>query len=40
LYELAGNEILNFLPTTVHGHEQQVRVTLKRVSGEAEMLGR
>jgi hypothetical protein len=40
-YDLVGNEIhLNFLPTTVQGREQQMRVTLKRLSGEAEMLGR
>jgi len=40
-YELVGNEIhLNFLPNTVDGREQQMRVTLKRLSGEAEMLGR
>ena len=40
-YEIVGDEIhLNFLPTTVQGREQQMRVTLKRLSGEAEMLGR
>jgi hypothetical protein len=40
-YEIVGDEIhLNFLPTTVQGREQQMRVTLKRLSGDAEMLGR
>jgi hypothetical protein len=41
LYELVGNEIhLNFLPVIVNGREQQTRVTLRRLTGEAEMLGK
>ena len=40
-YEFVGNEIhLKFPPTTVQGQERQTQVTLRRLSGEAEMLGR
>ena len=40
-YELVGNELhLNFPPLEVKGREQQTRVSLRRLSGEAEMLGK
>jgi hypothetical protein len=39
-YELRGNEIyLRFAPAIVQGQERQTRVTLRRLSGAAEMLG-
>lgn len=39
-YEISGNELhLNFPPVTIQGRQRQVRVVLKRLSGEAEMLG-
>lgn len=39
-YEITGNELhLNFPPVTIQGKQRQVRVVLKRLSGEAEMLG-
>ena len=40
-YEFVGDEIhLKFPPTIVQGQERQTQVTLRRLSGEAEMLGR
>jgi hypothetical protein len=39
-YELRGNEIyLRFAPAMIQGQERQTRVTLRRLSGAAEMLG-
>ncbi|HEY7441509.1 MAG TPA: lipocalin-like domain-containing protein [Vicinamibacterales bacterium] len=40
-YELVGNEIhLKFPPTVIQGQERQTQVTLRRLSGESEMLGK
>jgi hypothetical protein len=39
-YEVVGNEVhLSFPPVTVQGQQRQTLVTLKRLSGEREMLG-
>jgi hypothetical protein len=39
-FELKGDELhLKFRPTTVQGQERQTQVTLRRLSGAAEMLG-